>query len=174
MGRRRQAGASDCGRLPRLTISLVSAYTLRQLTCFLRKGRPWISTNHPRHHQLGRRNAPAFPCSSEGPNLPVIAQSHGARNVPSHFILYKTRGESPRLFDLPPVRPYPAVVRQPPERRFELAGTRTAYAEIEKGLLAPDGPARKFQPWSDKIAQLRSYFVTSIMITCAPFQLACG
>jgi hypothetical protein len=101
----------------------------------------------------------------EDPNLPVIAQVRMARgSVPSHFILYKTEGES---LDYSICHQCGFILRlfaNPPDRRFELAGARIGHAEIEKALLAPDGPARKFNLGSDKIIQLRSYFVTSIMI----------
>ncbi len=101
----------------------------------------------------------------EDPNLPVIAQVRMARGtVPSHFILYKPEGESLDYLICHQCGYILRLFANPPERRFELAATRISHAEIEKALLAPDGPVRKFNLGSDKITQLRTYFVTSIMI----------
>lgn len=102
----------------------------------------------------------------EDPDLPVIAQVRMARGtVPAHFILYKpSSGESP---DYTICHQCGFILRffsDPPERRFELAGARAGHAEIEKAVLAPDGPARRFELGGDEITQLRSYLMSSIMV----------
>ena len=102
----------------------------------------------------------------EDPDLPVIAQVRMARGTaPSHFVFYKpSEGESP---DYAICHQCGFILRHfanPPERRFELAGAPTGQAEVEKAVLAPDGPARRFQLGRDDITQLRSHLMSSILV----------
>ena len=101
----------------------------------------------------------------EEPDLPTLARVRVARNnVPAHFVQYKpTQDESLDYMICFQCGFILRLFENPPERRFDLAGTPDAERELSGMLSGPSGTLEKFGLQPAQLEQMAATFLSGLM-----------
>ena len=101
----------------------------------------------------------------EEPNLPTFAVVRMARNsVPAHFVQYKpTHDESLDYMICFQCGFILRLFENPPEQRFDLAGTPDAERAVSSMLSGPSGTLEKYGLQPAQLAQMAATFLSGLM-----------